>query len=256
MASSSGWFPEDESTLFQSSSSSSTSLEDEELFSIRMRRETQNMLNCIPIIHQAYTDQSSRRQYINRDREKSHQQLWDDDFSDNCTYPPDFFRRRFRMRRELFLRISNDLENHNSYFIRKRDAIGRLGLSSIQKITAALRILAYGFSADHCDEYFKIGETTASTTLKIFCSSIIELYEEQYMRSPNEYDIARLLQEGESRGFPGMLGSLDCMHWEWKNCPTAWHGTHRGRHHKPTLILEAVASQDLDLAFIFWHGRW
>ncbi|KAF8408063.1 hypothetical protein HHK36_007204 [Tetracentron sinense] len=47
-----------------------------------------------------------------------------------------------------------------------------------------------------------------------------------------------------------MLGSLDCMHWEWKNCPTAWHGTHRGHHHNPTLRLEAVASKDLWI----WHA--
>ncbi|KAF8394201.1 hypothetical protein HHK36_020408 [Tetracentron sinense] len=47
-----------------------------------------------------------------------------------------------------------------------------------------------------------------------------------------------------------MLGSLDCMHWEWKNCPTAWHDTHRGHHHKPTLILEAVASKNLWI----WHA--
>ncbi|XP_059629939.1 uncharacterized protein LOC132272877 [Cornus florida] len=70
------------------------------------------------------------------------------------------------------------------------------------------------------------------------------------MRPPNEADIARLLEKGEQRGFPGMLGFIDCMHWEWKNCPVEWQGTHRGRSGKNTLVLEAVASQDLWI----WHA--
>ncbi|CAL9019358.1 unnamed protein product [Prunus brigantina] len=37
-----------------------------------------------------------------------------------------------------------------------------------------------------------------------------------------------------------MLGSLDCMHWEWKNCPTAHHRAYVGHHGRPTIILEAV----------------
>lgn len=83
-----------------------------------------------------------------------------------------------------------------------------------------------------------------------FCNVVIGLYDGQYLCSPNDQDIARLLHEGEERGFPGMIGSLDCMHWEWKNCPTAWHGAHKGHHNKPTLILETVASQDLWI----WHS--
>ncbi|SAL95595.1 hypothetical protein [Absidia glauca] len=39
------------------------------------------------------------------------------------------------------------------------------------------------------------------------------------------------------------------MHWEWKNCPTAWHGEYQGRSKKPTVILEAVASNDMWI----WH---
>jgi hypothetical protein len=48
------------------------------------------------------------------------------------------------MRHSLFFRIQSEVEAHELYFIQKRDSAGRLGLSSLQKMTTALRILAYG----------------------------------------------------------------------------------------------------------------
>ncbi|XP_059654282.1 uncharacterized protein LOC132300998 [Cornus florida] len=100
-------------------------------------------------------------------------------------------------------------------------------------MTTAIRILAYDCAADHYDKYIKIGESTAIKCLKAFCNAIVVVYAEEYMRPPNEADIAWLLEEGEQRGFL-----------------VEWQGTHRGRSGKNTLILEAVASQDLWI----WHA--
>nr|XP_043611769.1 protein ALP1-like [Erigeron canadensis] len=47
-------------------------------------------------------------------------------------------------------------------------------------------------------------------------------------------------------GFPGMIGSIDYMHWPWEMCPTAWRSTHtRGDLGRPSLIIQGVALYDL-----------
>ena len=75
-------------------------------------------------------------------------------------------------------------------------------------------MLAYGLPADATDEYVKIDESMTIESMKRFCRAIVEIFAEQYLRSPTASDIARLLHVGEQRGFPGMLGSLHCMHWK------------------------------------------
>ena len=149
------------------------------------------------------------------------------------------------MSRPLFLRIVNEVEQYDPYFIQRTDAIGVLSLSSLQKITSAYRILAYGTPADSVDEYIRIGESTAIESLRRFVKAVIAMFDHHYLRSSNNIDIARLLQTGEQHGFLGRLGSIDCMHWKWKNCYIAWQGMYTGHCHEPTIILEAVASQDL-----------
>jgi hypothetical protein len=83
------------------------------------------------------------------------------------------------------------------------------------------RMLTYGMPVDATDEYCCIGESTIQKCLRRFTKAVIALFGEEYLRSPNENDTTRLLALGEDRGFPGMLGSIDCMHWGWKNCPSA-----------------------------------
>jgi len=155
------------------------------------------------------------------------------------------------MSRPLFLRIVNALGQWSDYFTPKVDAVNRQGLSPLQKCTAAIRQLATGSAADELDEYLKIGETTAMEAMKNFVKGVIDIFGDKYLRRPTVEDTERLLKVGETRGFPGMFGSVDCMHWQWERCPTAWKGQFtRGDQKVPTMILEAVASHDLWI----WHA--
>ncbi|XP_062181720.1 uncharacterized protein LOC133885993 [Phragmites australis] len=155
------------------------------------------------------------------------------------------------MTRPLFLRIVNALGEWSSYFTARKDALNRQGLSPLQKCTAAIRQLGNGSPADQLDEYLKIGDSTAVECMKMFVQGVIDKFGGEYLRRPTTVDVERLLQIGESRGFPGMLGSIDCMHWHWEKCPVAWKGQFtRGDQGVPTIILEAVASHDLWI----WHA--
>ena len=94
--------------------------------------------------------------------------------------------------------------------------------------------------------HLKIGASTAIECLKQFALGVVQVFGEEYMRKPNQANVDRLLQVAEARDFPGMLGSIDCMHWEWKNCPTAWKASFQKQIYTvPTIILEAVASYEL-----------
>ncbi|XP_028056447.1 uncharacterized protein LOC114260504 [Camellia sinensis] len=145
------------------------------------------------------------RKVIHRDHIEGHERFFLDYFAELPVYPPELFRRRFRMKRSLFLRIQAAVEAHDPYFLQKRNCAGKL---------------------------------------------VVDIFSNEYLRSPNSNDIAKLLAVGESRGFPGMLESIDCMHWKWKNCPTALKCMYTSHIHEPTIILEAVASYDLWI----WHA--
>ena len=115
--------------------------------------------------HQQAPQRNSRnkRKEINRERVDHALKLERDYFVPGATYE-DKFRRRYRMRKDLFERVVAGVVRQDDYFVRKLDVVGRPGLSTLQKCTAAMRMLAYGCCADAVDEYCRMGE---STTLEI-----------------------------------------------------------------------------------------
>nr|XP_020160052.1 uncharacterized protein LOC109745348 [Aegilops tauschii subsp. strangulata] len=111
------------------------------------------------------------------------------------------------------------VEAHNDYFKLRRDCCGQLSFSAKQKCTAAMRMLALGTAADAVGEMARMGESTCLKTTVKFARVVVEVFGSEYLREQNAQDTEKLLAIGEARGFPGMLGSIDCMHCQWKNYP-------------------------------------
>ncbi|XP_023765443.1 uncharacterized protein LOC111913961 [Lactuca sativa] len=97
-----------------------------------------------------------------------------------------------------------------------------------------------------------MSERTGRKYTYLFCEYVIELYRDIYLRHPTKSDVERLYVAHQAKhGFPGMLGSIDCIHWEWENCPNAWLcQLTRGDYRVSIVILEAVVSHDI----WFWHA--
>lgn len=189
-----------------------------------------------PNLHRGFDEVAARlqRQYLGSDP----------------VYDAEMFRRRYRVSRDIYSRVHDAIVGHDSYFVQKSNCCGKHGIASHVKITAALRILAYGLPPDAIDDYLCMSSTTARETLRRFCCAVIDTLGPEYLRSATTAEIKKMLRESKKRGTPGLLGSIDCCKWVWKNCPTAWHGQFKGKEKAATVTLEAICDRSLWI----WHA--
>lgn len=107
------------------------SLGDQILIGIRAIQEQEQTVEQVPrpIRH---------RTFVCQEHDVAQQRLFDDYFTDEPRWGPTVFRQRFRMHRDMFLRIVQMLEARDKYFQQRQDAARRIGLSPITKCTVAL----------------------------------------------------------------------------------------------------------------------
>ena len=170
-----------------------------------------------------------KRPNVDRNDQEGAERIFRDYFSESPTYSAASFERRYRVPMCVFRRVHNAVVEADPYFKQRPDATGRMGKSSLQKMTAAIRMLAYGASADSLDEYCRLSSTVALESMKRFANAVYDVFGGEYLRSPTREDLTRIMKRMEKNGFPGCIGSIDCQHWQWKNCPTAYHGQYIGK---------------------------
>ena len=138
--------------------------------------------------------------------------------------------RRFRMSPFLFDSIHDDIKDPEygcSIFMGRKDAVGQSGASSMQRMVSVLRQLAYDVSEDGVWGYAGVRQETGRRCLHSFCRFIIRAYGPEFLGRWNKAEMEAEMKINETRGFPGMLESIDCCRWEWNNCPIPWQACTR-----------------------------
>ena len=110
---------------------------------------------------------------LRRERMEAHERLMRHYFVEHPIYSESYFRRCFRMGINLFKHIAENLERHDRFFQQRRNVAGELGHSTYQKVTAALRMLAYGIPADLVDDHLAMGKSQAIMCVKRFSVGIV-----------------------------------------------------------------------------------
>lgn len=159
-----------------------------------------------------------------------------------------YFQVMFRVTIRRFQRLMEDFGNSQ---IKYYQTMPGNHASLEAKLLLPLKTIAYGVPPHCFMDYFQMSKQHARDCVMNFCSGMLQLYQQEYLKSPTSEDVKNICKLHEHvHGVPGMLGSIDCMHTWWKNCPVAWQGQYKGKGDFPTIVLEAIS----DYHTYFWHA--
>lgn len=168
-------------------------------------------------------------------------------------YPPSKFRQAFRVPLKLYWKLHDELVLAEPLFAQKKDAFGRRGHTSHQKILSPLRRLGNGISYNQMDDMCRMSPETQRQYFRLFIKVVNDRFGYVFLNREPELDELRSVISGyEEVGFPGCVGCLDCMHVKWKNCPRAIKGQYfnpKADGKLATISCEALCDRNL----YCWH---
>jgi Plant transposon protein len=76
-----------------------------------------------------------------------------------------------------------------------------------------------------------MSETSTREICQAFTKLVVREFGSEYLnRYPTPAERKNISSVMATKGFPGCLGSWDCKHFVWKNCPSRQSGQHKGHH--------------------------
>jgi hypothetical protein len=161
------------------------------------------------------------------------------------------FKLMFRLSKTRFQLLMEDVMARNLPHFQTKKNIPPTQQASLEaKLLLPLKCLAYGVPPHAFIDYFQMSRPYARVCCIEFDKAIKLIYMKEWLRLPTATDLKSILLLHKTvHGVEGMMGSLDCSHTYWKNCPKAWQGSYKGKEKMPSIVLEAIC----DYRLFFWH---
>jgi Plant transposon protein len=144
------------------------------------------------------------------------------------------------MHSSLYEKVRAGVLEMDEYFSQRPDSIGIMGASTDQKVTAALRQLAFGCPADTTADLVRVSDSLAHESLLRFLSCCTKELWAGVFEPPDKDDLREIELYYASLGLPGCIGCAEVASWSWDCCPVGWQGQHTGKDKRPCNWLEEV----------------
>jgi hypothetical protein len=202
--------------------------------------------DLVPVIERSRFKTKKKRKFHRETlRKTSKESFWqsfwgkllsNNDINDSTSRSYKRFRLTYRLPPPLFFRLV-DICKEKNVFESKRN--GKIPLEF--KLMICLRILARDNLLDDIGELFNVGKTTAHELFLTFIRNMSGKLLSEYVKVPVGEEFEKLKETYTKLGFPGCIGSIDCTHIAWDNCPVGYTNLNTGKEGYPTVSFEVVA---------------
>ncbi len=172
-------------------------------------------------------------------------------YSPSATFDDKQFTSTFRITREMADNVLNKIARANPFFQQQCCCnTTNIAIDPKAKLLIVLKHLATGASTQNFVDYHQLSYTTAKQSVLQLCCAVAnsKVLRNKYMHSMTCSDVKAIASHhNRVHGVDGMIGSIDCTHFAWKNCPVAWQGAYHGAKGGPTLVLEALTNYNLHI---------
>ena len=227
------------------------------LSKIRERKRRRIVESIVVAFEENFGDSICRprkkRKYICYNHQQGNEAVQEDFLGPTPIFDDKQFQTIFRVTKKVFAMILECVREQEFFNVRPVNCAGTPSLSPESKVLMGLKMMAYGVSANAFRDYYQMGKSTALLCYNKLAQAMLksDYLRDYYLREMSASDARRVSEmHREVHGIPGMIGSLDCMHVAWKNCPVAYQGTFVGKEGHPTIVLEAIADYNLWI----WHA--